>query len=82
MEIERIKQEFELQAKAARITADLAKGEYSKVADHPLSKLGTQPAQNIDNSDNADSKIPDQSKEKDPLCCGVSDKVKIDLKKH
>lgn len=87
MEIEKIKQEFELQAKATRITADLAKGEYVKAEDHPLSKpdtfskTSTQPAQNIDNSDNANGKTPDKSKEKAPLCCGVSDKVKIDLKK-
>ncbi len=67
-----IKTEYAYRARSARITADLAKGEYRSVEEHPL----YQDTPQLENEQNVDS----EDKGDKPICCGVSDQVKVDLK--
>jgi hypothetical protein len=88
--IEKITEDFEIQARAARVTADLAKGEYTKAEDHPLMKpyksgTSTNPQNEAITDQNLDTTVNNpqnkDSKEQPAPSCGQSEGIKIDLKK-
>lgn len=89
-EIKKINEDFELQTRAVRVTADLAKGEHTKAEDHPLMKpYESGISRNPQNEARSDQKLDtsdrgpqDQGpKEQTPPSCGQSEGIKIDLKK-
>jgi hypothetical protein len=89
-EIKKINEDFEIQARAVRVTADLAKGEHTKAEDHPLMKpyesgISRNPqneARSDQKLDTSDREPQEQGpKEQTPPSCGPSEGIKIDLKK-